>query len=93
MVMEPNISLEIKVNFDSKEESKLVHDSLYPEILDHDFERSRVSMELNRSQIIINTTSQDISASKANINSIMRLISLVSESHQLITKTTVKRYS
>ncbi len=91
--MEPKIHLIITVNFDSKEESKLVHDSLVPEIMDHDFERSQVDIELDGSEITINIKSKDISAAKANINSIMRWISLVSESVQLIPKTTVKRYS
>ena len=90
--MEPKICLITTVSFDSKEESKLVHDSLIPEILDHDFDRSQVSIELDGSQIIINIKSQDIPAAKANINSIMRWISLVSESIQLIPKTIVKRY-
>jgi len=90
--MEPKIYVTITVGLDSKEESKLVHDSLFPEFMDHDFERSKVSIKLVRSKIIINIKSQDISAARANINSIMRWISLVSESIQLIPKTTVKRY-
>jgi len=89
--MEPKILILIKVNFDSTEESKLVHDSLIPEIMDHDFERSRASIKLDGYQIRINIKSLDIIAAKANINSIIRWISLVSDSVQLIQKTTVKR--
>jgi tRNA threonylcarbamoyladenosine modification (KEOPS) complex Pcc1 subunit len=91
--MESKISLIIVVNFDSKEASKLVHDSLIPEFMDHDFDRSQVSIELDGFQITINIKSQDISAARANINSIMRWVSLVTKSVQLIPKTTVKRYS
>ena len=93
MIMEPKIGLIVTVNFDSKEESKLVHDSLVPEIMDHDFDRSKISIELVESQIVVNIKSQDVTAAKANINSILRWISLVSESAQLIPKTSVKRYS
>jgi tRNA threonylcarbamoyladenosine modification (KEOPS) complex Pcc1 subunit len=89
--METNICLTISVHLDSIEDSKLVHDSLLPEINDHDFDRSQVSMELDGTQIILNIKSTDIYAAKANINSIMRWISLVSESIQLIPKTIVKR--
>ncbi len=91
--MKPKICLLLKVSFDSKEESKLVHDSLLPEIMDHDFDRSQVSIELNKSQIIVNIKSQDVAAARANINSILRWISLVSESTQLIPKTSVIKYS
>ncbi len=91
--MKPKICLIINVSFDSKEEAKLVHDSLAPEIMDHDFDRSQVFIELNKSQLIVNIESQDVTAAKANINSILRWISLVSESTQLITKTSVIKYS
>ena len=91
--MEPKITLIIVVNFNSEEVSKLVHDSLVPEFMDHDFDRSQVSIEQDEFQIKINIKSQDISAARANINSIMRWVSLVTKSVQLIPKTTVKRYS
>ena len=90
--MEPKICLITTVSFDSKEESKLVHDSLFPEIMDHNFDRSQVSIELDGALIIIDIKSQDISAAKANINSILKWISLVTESVQVIPKTIVKRY-
>ena len=90
--MEPKIYIIVTVDFDSKEESKLVHDSLIPEFMDHDFDRSEVSIELDGFQLTINIKSQDISAARANINSIMRWVSLVTKSVQLIPKTTVKRY-
>lgn len=89
--MESKIQMTIDVQFNSKMDSKLIHDALIPEIIDHDFERSQISLELDGSHVIINITSQDIPAAKANMNSVMRLISLVSESIQLIPKTIVKR--
>ena len=66
-----------------------MHDSLLPEIVDHDFDRSEVTIELDKSFLIVNIESQDVSAAKANINSILRWISLVSESVQLIPKRNV----
>lgn len=93
MQMKPKICFNIIVSFDSEDESKLVHDSLVPEIMDHDFDRSQVFIELNKSRVIVNIESQDVSAAKANINSIMRWISLISESTQLIPKTSVIKYS
>ena len=89
--MEPTIQMIIDVQFNSKSDSKLIHDTLIPEIIDHDFERSQISLEQKGSHVIINITSLDIAAAKANMNSVMRLVSLVSESIQLIPKTIVKR--
>ena len=91
--MEPKICLIITISFDSEEESKLVYNSLVPEFMDLDFDRSRVSIQIDGIQIIINIKSQDLYAAKANIHSIIPWVSLVSESIQLIQKTTVKRYS
>lgn len=91
--MDPNISLSITIKYDSINEAKLVHDSLIPEIMDHDFDRSKVSIELKELLLMVNIESQDISAAKANINSILRWISLISESTQLLSKRSVIRYS
>ncbi|MHA1947387.1 MAG: KEOPS complex subunit Pcc1 [Candidatus Hodarchaeales archaeon] len=91
--MKPKICLTIEVSFDSKEESRLVHDSLIPEIMDHDFDRSQVFIEVNELNVIVNIKSQDVAAARANFNSILRWISLVSESTHLITKKNVIKYS
>ena len=91
--MKPTVCLTIEVSFDTKEESRLMHDSLVPEIMDHDFDRSQVFIELNELKVIVNIKSQDVAAARANFNSILRWISLVSESTHLIPKKNVIKYS
>ena len=90
-MMEAKIHMKIDVQFNSKTDSKLIYDTLLPEITDHDFERSQISIELDGSCLILDIVSQDTSAAKANINSVLRLVSLVSESIELVPKTIVKR--
>ncbi len=88
--MEKKIHLTTSVQFDSSEEAKIIFDAIFPEIEDHRFERSQVSMTVNINTIIITITSHDIPAAKANFNAILRWISVVNESIQLIPKKIVK---
>ena len=91
--MKDTVYLTIEVSFDTKEESRLVHDSLLPEIMDHDFDRSQIFIEVNELIVTVNIKSQDVAAARANFNSILRWISLVSESTHLIRKKNEIKYS
>jgi tRNA threonylcarbamoyladenosine modification (KEOPS) complex Pcc1 subunit len=91
--MKDTVCLTIEVSFDTKEESRLVHDSLLPEIMDHDFDRSQIFIEVNELIVTVNIKSQDVAAARANFNSILRWISLVSESTHLIRKKNEIKYS
>jgi tRNA threonylcarbamoyladenosine modification (KEOPS) complex Pcc1 subunit len=84
--VDEKINLSTTVRFKSQDEAIIIFESIYPEIEDHKFDRSRIFMDLKTDTIIITITSNDIPAAKANFNAIMRWISVVSEAIQLIPK-------
>ena len=88
--MDRKVHLTTSVKFGSREEAKIVFEAIFPEIQDHSFDRSQVSMVVETNEIRITITSNDIPAAKANINAILRWISVVNESIQLIPKKIVK---
>ena len=88
--MDNKIHLSTSVRFRSHDEAIIIFESIYPEIEDHKFDRSRISMDIETDTIVITITSNDIPAAKANFNAIMRWISVVSEAIQLIPKKIVK---
>jgi tRNA threonylcarbamoyladenosine modification (KEOPS) complex Pcc1 subunit len=88
--MVEDIKLKIEVKFETSEEAGIIYESLLPEINDHRFDRSQVSVAFTSSKLIFKITSIDISAAKANINTIFRWIDAVSESINFVTKKIVK---
>ena len=88
--MVEDIKFQIEVKFETSEEANIIYESLLPEVDDHRFDRSQVSININSSTLIFNITSVDISAAKANTNTILRWISVVSESINFVTKKIVK---
>ena len=88
--MDTKVHLSTSVRFRSQEVAMIVFESINPEIEDHKFERSRISMEIKTDTIIIIITSTDIPAAKANFNAIIRWISVVSEAIHLVPKKIVK---
>ncbi len=79
------------VKFETSDLAKIVYDSILPEVNDHRFERSKMFIKLNSANIKFNITSRDISAAKANINTIFRWIGVISESINFVSKKIVKR--
>jgi tRNA threonylcarbamoyladenosine modification (KEOPS) complex Pcc1 subunit len=88
--MDNKIHLSTSVRFKTQDEAIIIFESIFPEIEDHKFDRSRISMDIKTDTIVITITSNDITAAKANFNAIMRWISVVSEAIQLIPKKIVK---
>lgn len=88
--MVEDIKLQIEVKFETSEEAGIIYESLLPEINDHRFDRSQVSVTFTSSKLIFEITSIDLSAAKANINTIFRWIDVVSESISFVTKKIVK---
>ncbi|MHA1976093.1 MAG: KEOPS complex subunit Pcc1 [Candidatus Hodarchaeales archaeon] len=87
--MENRISIKTVIKLDSPEEAKFIYESLTPEVNDHHFERSQIIMKLDDTSLIITVKSQDITAAKANITSMLRWITLVSELIQIFPKKIV----
>ena len=88
--MEDKIQLKISIKFETAEDAKISYQAILPEIEDHRFDRSQVSLNVTNETIDIVITSSDIPAAKANFNAILRWISVVNESIQLIPKKIVK---
>ena len=67
------------MKFDSKDQPRIVYESLLPEIEEHDFERSQISIDVkNETELCVKIIAQDINAAKANINSVLNWISTIS---------------
>ncbi|PWI49694.1 hypothetical protein CEE45_00775 [Candidatus Heimdallarchaeota archaeon B3_Heim] len=88
-MMESKISIETVIQLDSPEEAKFIYESLIPEVNDHHFERSQILLRLETNSLIMTVNSQDITAAKANISSMLKWITLVSELIQIIPKKIV----
>ncbi|MHA2174525.1 MAG: KEOPS complex subunit Pcc1 [Candidatus Hodarchaeales archaeon] len=88
--MVEDLRLEFKVEFKTSEVASIVYEAILPEVNDHRFERSQVFVELHSNELKFNITSRDISAAKANINTIFRWIGVVSESIRIVPKKIVK---
>jgi tRNA threonylcarbamoyladenosine modification (KEOPS) complex Pcc1 subunit len=76
--MNKKLVIHFSIHFDSENESKIIFTSLKPEIQEHDFERSQVSIFLKKSKINVKIQAQDFSAAKATINSVLSWISTTS---------------
>lgn len=74
------------IHFDSSEYAQIAYLSLSPEVKDHRFERSKVSLKLKTKKIIFNVSAQDFNAAKASISSILRWISSISETLNTLSK-------
>ncbi len=87
--MKNRVSIKTTVQLDSLDEADFMYNSLIPEVKDHHFERSQILMELEGSSLIFTVNSLDITAAKANISSVLRWISLVTELIQIIPEKIV----
>ncbi|MHA1993170.1 MAG: KEOPS complex subunit Pcc1 [Candidatus Hodarchaeales archaeon] len=87
--MDSRVSIETIIRLDSLEEANFIYESLIPEVNDHHFERSQIKLKLEGTSLIITVNSQDITAAKANISSMLRWITLVCELTQIIPKKIV----
>jgi len=86
--MNSKLDILFSIYFDSENESKIIFTSLMPEIQEHDFERSQVSISLKNSKIRIKIQAQDFNAAKATINSVLRWISTTSRVISTVSKQT-----
>ena len=87
--MKNRVRIETVIKLDSLEEAKLIYESLIPEVNDHHFERSQINLQLNDTSLVITVDSQDITAAKANISSVLRWITLVNELTEIFPKKIV----
>ena len=83
--MEEKFRFEFSINFDEKYLAVIVYQSLYPEVQEHSFERSKIYLELKEKIIVVKINARDLIAAKASINSILRWISATTESLMAIT--------
>ena len=83
------VTIKTRIDFETSEEAEFIYESLTPEVDDHHFERSRLLMELEGSSLLLHVSSQDITAAKANISSMLRWITLVTELIEIIPKKVV----
>ncbi len=86
--MKSNIEIHLSIQFDSEHEAQIVIASLQPEIQEHDFDRSKVSISQKKGKIIIYIAAQDLNAAKATINSVLRWISATNEVINIFSKQT-----
>lgn len=87
--MESRISIKTVIQLDSLEEAKYIFESLTPEVNDHHFERSQIILKLDGASLVMIVNSQDITAAKANISSMLGWITLVTELIQIFPKKIV----
>ncbi|MFX0088208.1 MAG: KEOPS complex subunit Pcc1 [Candidatus Hodarchaeota archaeon] len=86
--MNNKLIVHFSIHFDSEYESQIIFTSLLPEIQEHDFERSQVSIFLKKSKINVKIQAQDLNAAKATINSLLRWISTTSSVISTFSKQT-----
>ncbi|MHA2074558.1 MAG: KEOPS complex subunit Pcc1 [Candidatus Hodarchaeales archaeon] len=86
--MKTDLEMHLSIQFDSEHESQIVFTSLQPEIQEHDFDRSKVSITQSNRKIVIYISAQDLNAAKATINSVLRWISTASEVISTFSKQT-----
>ncbi len=86
--MKTNLEIHLSIQFDSEHEAQIVIASLQPEIQEHDFDRSKVSISQKKGKIIIYIAAQDLNAAKATINSVLRWISASTEVINSFSKQT-----
>lgn len=77
--MRNKFEIEFYICFDSEDQAQIIYASLSPEIQEHRFERSSVTLTLNNLELIITIVAQDTNAAKATISSILRWISAATE--------------
>ena len=83
--MEEKFRFEFSINFDENHLAVIVYQSLYPEVQEHSFERSKIYLELKEKILVVKINARDLIAAKASINSILRWISATTESLMVIT--------
>lgn len=86
--MKTTLDMHLSIQFDSEHEAQIIIASLQPEIQEHDFDRSKVSISQNKGKIIIHIAAQDLNAAKATINSVLRWISTTTEVINTFSKQT-----
>jgi tRNA threonylcarbamoyladenosine modification (KEOPS) complex Pcc1 subunit len=74
------------IHFNSAEYAEITYLALSPEVRDHRFERSKVSINLKTKKIVFDVSAQDFNAAKASISSILRWISSISETLDTLSK-------
>ncbi|MFX0182971.1 MAG: KEOPS complex subunit Pcc1 [Candidatus Hodarchaeota archaeon] len=88
--MDEKFEFVFSIHCDSTKNAQIIYLSLSPEVKDHRFERSKVSLKLKTKKIIFNVSAQDFNAAKASINSILRWISSISETLNLLSEESQK---
>ena len=86
--MKTNLEIYLSIQFDSEHEAQIVIASLQPEIQEHDFDRSKMSISQKKGKITIYIAAQDLNAAKATINSVLRWISAATEVINTFSKKT-----
>ncbi|MFX0049817.1 MAG: KEOPS complex subunit Pcc1 [Candidatus Hermodarchaeota archaeon] len=84
--MNEKFEINFTIHFNSAESAKITFLSLSPEVKDHRFERSKVSVKLKTKKIVFDVSAQDFNAAKASISSILRWISSISETLDTLSK-------
>ncbi len=87
--MRAKVSVRTRIQLESLEEAEFLYESLSPEVNDHQFFRSSITLELDGTSLVVHVNSHDITAAKANISSMLRWISLLTELIQIIPKKIV----
>jgi tRNA threonylcarbamoyladenosine modification (KEOPS) complex Pcc1 subunit len=77
--MDNKLEFFISINFDSEDITNLVYQSILPEIQSHRYDRSQVSLLEKKQKIVVIIKAQDVSAANASISSILRWISMITE--------------
>lgn len=68
-------SLEVKLEFDSKEQALRFFKSIKPE-LEEDYLRSKMVISQNKEKLFVNVSAQDKTALRASLNSLLKPLML-----------------
>lgn len=79
-----DIFLKISIDFEDPELSKIVYDALLPETVSAPTERSKASLNLDDSKLLIIITSEDPVSTRAAFNSYLRWITAILDTIDVI---------
>lgn len=71
-----SIEILLEINFASIDDSKEMFEVINPEVLDLNFDRSKVTIELEERIILLKISANDLNSALANVNSFLKWINL-----------------
>ncbi|MFW9905568.1 MAG: KEOPS complex subunit Pcc1 [Candidatus Thorarchaeota archaeon] len=86
--MSTNLEFNFYIQYESEEQARIIYTSLIPEMQEQHFDRSKTSIRLKAQKIEINVITQDVTAAKATISSILRWISSMTKTLSTLSKQT-----